>query len=92
MSYRKPYPDLTFGDYVLSADKKKLDLQYVYNLLCLPSRYSTGLPAERFPLVIEHSVCFSIFFAGKQVGFARVITDFLNLLLYGMFLLMNRIA
>lgn len=70
-----PYPDANFGEYVLSADKKKTDLQYVYNLLCLPSRYSTGLPAERFPLVIENSICFNVFYQGKQVGFSRVITD-----------------
>lgn len=76
MSYRKPYQDIQFGEYVISADKKKLDLQYAYHLLCVPSRYSTGLPAERFPAVIKNSVCFSIFHQGKQVGFARVITDF----------------
>jgi hypothetical protein len=55
MSYRHNYPDHTFGEYTLSADKKKLDLDYVYNLLCVPSQYSTGLPIERFPLVIENS-------------------------------------
>ena len=76
MTYRKPHADRQLGDYTLCADKKRLDLQYVYNLLCLPSRYSLGLPAERFPLVIENSVCFSVFYQGQQVGFARVITDF----------------
>lgn len=76
MSYRKPYPDLSVEDYVFSADKKKLDLQYVYNLLCLPSRYSMGLPPERFPLVIKNSICFSVSYQGKQMGFSRVITDF----------------
>ena len=48
MSFRQIYPDQTFGEYTLTADKKKLDLQYIYNLLCTPSRYSTGLPPERF--------------------------------------------
>lgn len=76
MSYHKPYAELQFGDYTLTADKKKVDLQYVYNLLCIPSRYSTGLPAERFPLVIQNSVCFCVYYQGKQVGFSRVITDF----------------
>ena len=76
MTYRQTYPDATFGEYTLSANKKKLDLEYIYNLLCVPSQYSTGLPVERFPLVIEHSVCFAVFHEGKQVGFARVITDF----------------
>jgi GNAT superfamily N-acetyltransferase len=75
MSFNPPYPDTTFGDYVFTADKKKIDLEYLYNLLCVPSRYSTGLPAERFPLVIENSFCFSVFYQGKQVGFSRVISD-----------------
>lgn len=76
MSYRHRYPEVTFGEYTLSADKKMLDLQYVYNLLCIPSQYSTGLPLERFPLVIENSICFTVLHNGKQVGFSRVITDF----------------
>ncbi|EKD72584.1 MAG: Acetyltransferase, GNAT family protein [uncultured bacterium] len=76
MTYHAPYPELSFGEYRLTANKQKLDLQYVYNLLCIPSRYSTGLPLERFALVIEHSVCFSVYYHDKQVGFARVITDF----------------
>ena len=34
-----------------------------------------GLPPERFPIVIEHSICFGVFLDEKQIGFARVITD-----------------
>lgn len=75
MSYRPGYPDGTFGDYVLTADKKRLDLEYLFNLLCVPSRYSTGLPPERFALIIENSLCFSVFYQGKQVGYSRVISD-----------------
>jgi len=75
MTFRQPYPDKTFGEYVLTADKKKVDLQYVYNLLCLPSKYSTGLPPERLPMVIKNSFCFTVLHHGKQVGFSRVITD-----------------
>jgi GNAT superfamily N-acetyltransferase len=48
----------------------------MYQLLCIPSRYSTGLPPERLPIVIENSLCFSVFFEGKQIGFSRVITDY----------------
>lgn len=75
MTFRPPYLDVTYKEYTLCADKKKLDLDYLYQLLCVPSRYSTGLPPERFPLVIENSLCFSVFHQGKQVGFARVISD-----------------
>lgn len=75
MTLRVPYLDTTFGEFEFSADKKRLDLEYLYQLLCVPSRYSTGLPPERFPLVIENSLCFGIYHHGKQIGFARVITD-----------------
>ncbi len=74
-TFRAPYPDGTFQDYIFSADKSKLDLDYLYQLLCVPSRYSTGLPPERFSLVIENSLCFSVFYQDKQVGYARVISD-----------------
>lgn len=76
MTLKPPYPDGTFGDYVFSADKSRLDLDYMYQLLCVPSRYSTGLPPERLPIVIENSLCFSVFYEGKQIGFSRVITDY----------------
>ncbi|MBV8802289.1 MAG: hypothetical protein JO131_04875, partial [Gammaproteobacteria bacterium] len=49
MPYQPSYPDIQFGEYILTATKKNLNLQYIYNLLCTPSKYSTGLPAERFP-------------------------------------------
>lgn len=75
MTFRIPYPDGVYKDYIFTADKKRLDLEYLYNLLCIPSRYSTGLPPERLPLVIEHSLCFSVFHEGKQVGYSRVISD-----------------
>lgn len=76
MAYQPKYPDLVFGEYILTADKKKLDLNYIYNLLCVPSRYSTGVPPERYALIVENSVCFGVFYQGKQVGFSRVITDY----------------
>ncbi len=75
MSYRPNYSDITVGEYTLSATKKNLDLNYIYNLLCVPSKYSTGLPPERFHLIIENSLCFSVFYQGKQIGFTRVISD-----------------
>jgi GNAT superfamily N-acetyltransferase len=75
MTLKASYPDGAFGEFVFSADKKRLDLDYLYNLLCVPSRYSSGLPPERFPIVIENSICFGVFHEGKQIGFSRVITD-----------------
>lgn len=76
MTLQAPYADGTFNDYTFTVDKKRLNLDYLYNLLCVPSRYSTGLPPERLPIVVENSLCFSVFYQGNQIGFARVITDY----------------
>lgn len=76
MTYRLSYQDSAFSDYIFSADKKKMDLNYLYHLLCVPSQYSTGLPPERFPLIVQHSLCFSVFHGDQQIGFARVISDY----------------
>lgn len=76
MTFRQKYPDATFGEYTLTASKKNVDVQYLYNLLCQPSKYSTGLPPERLPIIIKNSVCFTVLYKGKQVGFSRVITDY----------------
>lgn len=76
MRFQQHYADLSYQDYELSVDRQKLDLDYVYHLLCTPSRYSTGLPPERFPLVIKNSICFAVRHQGKQIGFSRVITDY----------------
>ena len=75
MTFRPTYADGCYKEYVFTADKKRLDLEYLFSLLCVPSRYSTGLPPERLPLVIENSICFSVFHEGKQIGFSRVISD-----------------
>jgi ribosomal protein S18 acetylase RimI-like enzyme len=68
--------DTHFNNFLLSNDKKKMELNYVYNILCTPEEHSNGLPPERLPLVVKHSVCFGAYDEGKQVGFARVVTDF----------------
>jgi GNAT superfamily N-acetyltransferase len=75
MTFKPDYPDGAYKDYTFTADKKRLDLAYLYQLLCIPSQYSTGLPPERLPLVIKNSLCFSVFYQNKQIGYSRVISD-----------------
>jgi len=62
--------------YLISTDRSKLDLDYVYKWLDTESYWSQGLPRERFDRAIEHSYCFGLYLDEKQIGFARVITDF----------------
>jgi N-acetylglutamate synthase-like GNAT family acetyltransferase len=65
-----------YGRYLLSDDTRKLDIGYVYDLLCTPSATSMGLPACRLPKVIKNSLNFGVYEGAKQIGYARVISDY----------------
>src|SRR6266478_5357095 len=63
------------GDYFISADKSRLDLTVIHDFLT-KSYWAAGIPIEIVKKSIEHSLAFGVYKEGKQVGFARVITDF----------------
>ena len=60
--------------YVLSDDKSLLDLEAVCALL--HATYWAGdRPREVIETSVAHSVCLGVFHQGRQVGFARAVTD-----------------
>jgi GNAT superfamily N-acetyltransferase len=63
------------GEYFISADKSRLDLTVIHDYLT-KSYWAAGIPIETVKKSIEHSLAFGVYKEGKQVGFARVITDF----------------
>ena len=67
--------DWHHGDYCLTDDLARLDLEGVCALL-----HSTYWASQRSREIIEkslqHSINFSLLRSGVQVGFARVITDY----------------
>lgn len=66
---------MSIPEIVVSTDKKKLDIDYIHNYLS-KSYWAEGIPKHVVEKSIENSFCFGIYKEGKQVGFARVITDF----------------
>ena len=64
----------TTGEYELSADKQRLDVAAIHAYLT-QSYWSPGVPRTVVERAIEGSLCFGVFLQGKQVGFARVVTD-----------------
>jgi GNAT superfamily N-acetyltransferase len=58
----------------VSTDRSRLDLDVVHNFLS-GSYWSPGIPREVVERAIAHSLCFGAFEDGRQVGFARVISD-----------------
>ncbi len=62
--------------YTISDDPGRIDLAYVHRYLSEESYWARGIPFETVKRAVENSLCFSVFDrAGKQIGFARLITD-----------------
>jgi GNAT superfamily N-acetyltransferase len=63
------------GDLLISTDKALLDRAYIHRFLSEHSYWAKDIPLETMNRSIEHSLCFGLYRAGKQIGFARAVTD-----------------
>ncbi|RYE53633.1 MAG: N-acetyltransferase [Sphingobacteriales bacterium] len=68
--------ELVFGEFLITTDKDKLDIVAIHDFLSKHSGWSDNIPFERVKTSIENSLNFGLFHNNKQVGFARVISDF----------------
>lgn len=72
-----PVENWQFGEFNVSTDKEKLDLDWVYNRLSQESWWAKGQTRERIERSIAYSLPYGIYNKeGSQVGFARVVTDY----------------
>jgi GNAT superfamily N-acetyltransferase len=63
-------------EYEISTDKTRLDLAMIHDFLANCSYWAAGIPFPVMKKSIENSLCFGVYHQGKQVGFARVVTDY----------------
>ena len=62
-------------EYFISTEKARLDLGAIHDFISI-SYWADGRTMEEVQATIENSLCFGIYMnSGKQVGFARVVTD-----------------
>jgi predicted GNAT family acetyltransferase len=59
----------------VSNDKKKLDIDFIQNFL-KDVFWTAGRTIEEVQTTIDASICFGIYLDQKQIGFARVVTDY----------------
>lgn len=59
----------------ISTDKSKLDVPFLQHFL-KDIYWAAGRTSEEVQITIDHSFCFGIYLDDKQIGFARVITDY----------------
>jgi GNAT superfamily N-acetyltransferase len=64
------------GEFLYSSDKEKLDVNYIHHYLSLESYWAKNIPREIVQKSIDGSLCFGVYCQDKQIGFARVITDY----------------
>lgn len=61
-------------DFSVSTDPSRIDVAAVHDFLA-HSYWSPRIPLETVRRAIRGSLCFGLYRGGRQVGFARVVTD-----------------
>lgn len=63
------------GALQVSTDKERLDIGLIHRFLATEAYWSRGIPRATVERAIAGSLCFGGYIDGRQVAFARVITD-----------------
>ena len=79
-----PRHEFTQDQYVISTDRKRLDIDFIYGSLT-HCPWSEGISRDKVERSIHSSFCFGVFDGTTQVGFGRVITDFVTFAYIGDF-------
>jgi len=64
------------NEFEISTDKKRLDVAMIHRFLADESYWAKGVPLAVLKRAIKNSFCFGVYQGDRQVGFARVITDY----------------
>ncbi len=64
------------GDYVISTDPARLDVEFIHGFLDRSSYWAQGRPLAVVAKSLENSLCFGVYAGAEQVGLARVVTDY----------------
>lgn len=62
--------------YTISTDPGRIDLDAVHAFLAHESYWASGIDRDVLARAIDHSLCFGVYCAAEQIGFARVISDY----------------
>ena len=60
---------------MISTDPALLNVDVIHGYLSNQSYWAQNVPKEIVQKSITNSLCFGLYFKGKQVGFARLVTD-----------------
>ncbi len=63
-------------EFTISTDREKLDLAFIHAYLSGQSYWLHGVSFQRVQKAADHSLNFGLYHQDKQIGYARVVTDF----------------
>ena len=72
----------TREEFTISCDPAKLDHTVITRFLSA-SYWAAGIPAQTVAKSLAHSLCFGVFSQDRQIGFARVISDYATIAYLG---------
>jgi len=64
------------GEYTCTTEKSTLQIDVIHDFLSNRSYWAKGRTKEQVECSMMHSLCFGVYEGKKQVGFARVVSDF----------------
>ena len=67
--------EATRGEFLISTDRSRLDIDAIQRFLAEESYWARERTPEQTKTAIENSICFGVYHADRQIGFARVVTD-----------------
>jgi GNAT superfamily N-acetyltransferase len=62
--------------FLISTDLTRLDVTMIYRFLSEESTWAIGIGRDIVERAIDNSLCFGGYLDGRQVAFARVVTDY----------------
>ena len=63
------------NDLTISSNKADLDIGMIHAFLSEETAWAKGMPRETLERAIEGSLCFGAYIDGRQIAFARLVTD-----------------
>ena len=62
-------------EFSISTDRSLLDIDVIQDFLATESYWAQNRDIAKTLTAIENSICFGVYHQGRQVGFARVVSD-----------------
>jgi GNAT superfamily N-acetyltransferase len=77
MAHTPPLLEVEQNGYTISTDPARLDFGMIHSFL-RESYWSPGIPRSVVERAAQNSLCFGVYHDSKQVGYSRIISDYVT--------------